>query len=95
MRRRQHARCSPRPRARAKYRAVHESAARHAPPGTDGAVRRHLDAFIGAEYFLDGGLSGFCSRSPAGPWDYGRLWPLRERARDAVRRRARTVAYWA
>lgn len=83
------------PSARAKYRAVYESAARHAPAGTDQAGSRYLDAYVGAEYFLDGGLSGFYSRSPDGPGHYNRAWHLRERVRDVVRRRARRVAYWA
>jgi hypothetical protein len=83
------------PSARAKYRAVYEGAARHAPAGTGATGSRYLDAYVEAEYFLDGGLSGFYSRSPDGPGHYDRRWHLRERVRDAVRRRARQVAYWA
>jgi hypothetical protein len=83
------------PGARAKYRAVHECAVRSAPTGADAGGRRYLDSFVGAEYFLDGGLSGFYSRSPRGPGHFDRRWHLRERARDVLRRRARQVAYWA
>jgi hypothetical protein len=67
----------------------------NSPIGTDGSSRRYLDGLVEAEDFLDGALSGFYSRSPAGPGEYDRLWHTRERVRDAVRRRARRVAYWA
>lgn len=83
------------PSARAKYRAVYESAARHAPVGTDRAGHRYLGPFFGTEELLDGALSGYYNRSPQGPGGYDRLWHLRERARDVVRRRARRVAYRA
>jgi hypothetical protein len=83
------------PSARAKYRAVRAAAVQNSPIGTDGSSRRYLDGLVEAEDFLDGALSGFYSRSPAGPGEYDRLWHTRERVRDAVRRRARRVAYWA
>jgi hypothetical protein len=79
------------PSARAKYRAVRAAAATHLPA----AGQRRADAFIDVEEFLEGGLAGFYSRSPAGPGRLDRMWHFRERVRDQVRRRARRLAYWA
>lgn len=78
------------PSARAAYRAVRIEAASQLP----GRDQRQPDAYIDIEDFLEGGLAGFYSRRGAAGRRQARV-PLREKARDVVRRQARKLAYWA